>query len=87
MDLTEQINIEVDKLQERLKETLKQEEQRGADLVGLEVQAEGLEQRAQIFRSDAESTKRKFMFKCLKWGFAIAGIVLVVFVFIYIGRS
>lgn len=76
MDVTSAIENEVDLLQNKLKDTLKEEEERGASARGLGTRAERLEERAGMFQSTAHDVRNKLWWKNFKW--MVAAVILAV---------
>ncbi|KCZ74040.1 hypothetical protein H311_04998 [Anncaliia algerae PRA109] len=82
MDIANELNVEMDILQKRLKASIKAERERGEDLYALHMQSERLENRAEQFHTQARETKKKLLMKNLKW--IIIGGIVVFFIILLI---
>lgn len=83
MDIADALNGEMDALQNKLKDSIKEEEKRGTSLYNLQTETERLEGRAGQFRVQAETTKKKMFLKAFKW-FIVGGIIVILLgMFIY----
>lgn len=74
---------EVNSLQDKLKTTLKEEEERGENLDTLGRQTEELEASGQRFGRAAQQTRAKLFWRQFWWIFVIAAIVAIVIYVIY----
>lgn len=81
--LTSAINNELEALQNKMKDTIKEEEERGMDLHILDKRTKKLDERAQVFEEHAEETEWKMWFKVVKWYVLIGGILILVLVAIF----
>lgn len=82
-DLTQKINRELEIVQNKMRETIREEEERGANIQHLEEQTGRLEERTHVFEQNAERTEWKTWFRAVKWYFAAAFIVVTVLVFMF----
>lgn len=80
-DPTRQINVQMKTLQTKMKDTIKHEEERGASLQDLSKRTEHLEQRANVFRQEARTTRRRMWFKNFKY-YVIGGLIVTVIVIV-----
>lgn len=76
--LTSAIDNELTALQNKMKSTIKDEEERGQSLHQLNKRTESLEERAHVFEEHAVQTEWKMWFKVVKWYILIAGVVILV---------
>ena len=82
-NLTDEMGEEIDHLQNKLRETLRAEEERGANIRGLETRTGNLEQRAGMFQSESHSMRNRLWWKCFKWFVLIAAIVALLVLILY----
>lgn len=77
-DITLKINNQLDALKDQVKDNIKAEEQRGANLSNLEERTTGLMETSIAFKKQAEKTKYQMMWECYKWyGIAILLLLLL----------
>lgn len=77
MEITEAIDKEVNLLQDKLRETLKKEEERGANIRSLDSRVGMLGERAQEFHRDAAEAKRKLWWRNFWWLFCFLAIIFI----------
>lgn len=83
-DITNAIDNEVNLLQNKLRETLREEEERGANLRNLGTRAEHLEERAGMFQTSARDVRRKLWWRSIKWIAIAASIGLLLVIVVYV---
>lgn len=76
-DITHKINKQLDVLKDQVKDNIKAEEERGADLQNLEKRTSGMMQTSIAFKKQAEKTKYQMMWELYKW-YLIAAILLLI---------
>ncbi|EJW02923.1 hypothetical protein EDEG_02688 [Edhazardia aedis USNM 41457] len=80
-DLEKQINLELEALQSKMKETLKEEEERGACIDDLFKKTEKLDERAAVFEHRTRETEWKMKFKVYKW-YVIGAVIVITLILI-----
>lgn len=76
-DITCKINKQLDVLKDQLKDNIKAEEKRGANLENLETRSKSLMQTSVAFKKQTEKTKYQMMWELYKWYF-ICCLLLVI---------
>ncbi|ELA48505.1 hypothetical protein VCUG_00114 [Vavraia culicis subsp. floridensis] len=76
-DITLKIDKQLDVLKDQVKDNIKTEEKRGADLGNLEKRSSNLMKTSIAFKKQAEKTKYQMMWELYKW-YMIAGILVLI---------
>lgn len=82
-NVTDEIDKEVNLLQNKLKQTLKEEEERGENIQSLDNRVENLQERAGMFRTDAHDARNKLWWRNFKWMAIAAAVALVLGLILY----
>lgn len=82
-DITRKINIELENLQNKMKDTIREEEERGASIQDLNLQTQQLEQQTQVFEHESTRVEWKMWFKVVKWYLLVAVFVVGVLVLLF----
>lgn len=77
-DLTQKVSFQLESLQQKMKKTITEEEQRGQSIQQLNAQTDDLEQRAEIFEQVSEETKWRIWLRTVKWYAIIGGVILII---------